>query len=326
MRLLILGGTMFLGPHLIDAAAARGHSVTIFHRGKHALDDRPAVERIAGDRKVAADLATLAARGPFDAVIDTCGYVPRHVRESATALRGVTAKYVFISSISAHAEPFSAAEEDAPLAAPVAADVEAVTGETYGPLKAGCEAAARDVFGDGAFVVRPGLIVGPLDPTDRYTYWVRRLGRPGPVLAPGDGSRLVQFVDVRDLAEFTVGLLDRACGGTWNVTGTSIRFDAFLAGIATAGGTSPDLRWTSEDRLLAAGAQPWSEVPLWIGPDDQTTGIARALADGLRLRDPVETARDTLAWDRTRDALRPMAAGMTPEREAEVLGKVLRNE
>jgi 2'-hydroxyisoflavone reductase len=319
MRLLVLGGTVFLGPHLVDAARARGHSVTVVHRGLHGADLPADVERLTGDRTRADDLAAVASRGPWDAVVDTCGYVPRVVRDSGRALRDAVGSYVFVSSISAHAEPFSAADEDAPLAPPVASGVETVTGETYGPLKAACEAAAHDVFGDRALVVRPGLIVGPRDPTDRYTYWVRRLTRGGAVLAPGDGSRLVQYVDARDLAAFVVTLLERGRGGTWNVTGRPQRFDAFLSAVAQAVGATPDLRWTPEDALLARGAQPWMEVPLWIGPQDQTTGIARALADGLALRDPVGTARATWEWDRTRDASRPLSAGMTPEREATLL-------
>ena len=363
MRILLLGGTVFLGPALVDAATARGHSVTLFHRGKHAVPAAHAaaaaaagVEVLTGDRNVAADLAALAEGRAWDAVIDTCGYFPRQVRASAAALRAHAASYVFISSISVYADRWTAADEDAPVAVhvpPLADDVATITGENYGPLKAACEDAARAAFGDGAILVRPGLIVGPLDPSDRYTYWVRRLARGGDVVAPGDGSRRVQIVDVRDLAEFVVGCLERRGDGgaagagddgerggsnsdggsdarpgghAFSVCGESMRFDAFLdtirRGIALARAGAPvptTVRWVPEDALLARGVAPWSDLPVWIAHQDQTTGIARAVAAGLRLRDPVETARATYEWDLTRDPSKPLLAGLTADREAEIL-------
>ena len=316
MRLLILGGTVFLGPHLLEAA--RAHELTIFHRGKHPSDAPPAVTRIVGDRERAADLNALAKRGPWDAVIDTCGYLPRQVQTSAAVLHGVAERYVFVSSLSVYDDPVGAVDENAPLAAPIA-PVEKVTPESYGPMKAACEAEVRDAFAEHALVLRPGLIVGPRDPTDRYTYWIRRVARGGPVLAPGDGARQVQFVDVRDLAAFTIHLLERRASGTLNVTGTPLRFDAFLGGAATALSTTPELRWTPETRLLEKGVQPWVDLPLWIAGQDQTAGIARALASGLSLRDPADTARATWAWDRTRDASKPLVAGLSDDREAALL-------
>ncbi len=316
MRILILGGTVFLGPHLVEAA--RGHDVTIFHRGKHPSDAPPEVRRIVGDRDRVADLSALAKKGPWDAVIDTCGYLPRQVRTSAAVLHGVADRYVFVSSISVYDDPVGAVDENAPLAAPVEA-VEKVTPETYGPMKAACEAEARDAFAERALVLRPGLIVGPRDPTDRYTYWIRRVARGGPMLAPGDGSRRVQFVDVRDLAAFTVHLLSRRMGGTLNVTGLPLRFDTFLRVAAEATGVTPDLRWTPETDLLGRGVAPWVDLPLWIAGQDQTAGVARALASGLRLRDPIETARATWAWDRARDPSTPLLAGLSDDREAALL-------
>lgn len=320
MRILIVGGTVFLGPALIEAARARGHEVTVFHRGRHALADAASngVAEIVGDRNRPADVDLLAA-GTWDVAFDTCGYVPRHVRDIARVLEPRCGRYVFVSSVSALAQPFSAADEDCPDAAAVADGVEQVTGETYGPLKAACERAARDAFGERALVVRPGLIVGPRDPSDRYTYWVRRLDRGGVVLAPGDGSRLVQCVDVRDLAEFSVAAAAAGASGKFHVCGRPQRFDAFLAAIAAGAGVTPTLRWMPEETLVARGVAPWTDLPVWIAGEDQTTGIRRALAAGLRVRDPVETARATAAWDRTRDPLRPLATGLTPEREAAVL-------
>jgi len=317
MRILILGGTVFLGPHLVEAAAPQ-HEVTIFHRGRHPSDAPPAVRRIQGDRDRPSDLAALAKRGPWDVVIDTCGYLPRQVGMSAAVLHGVAERYVFVSSISVYEDPVGPPDENAPLAAPID-PVEKVTPETYGPMKAACEAEARDAFAERALVIRPGLIVGPKDPTDRYTYWIRRVAKGGPLLAPGDGARRVQFVDVRDLASFTIGLVARRLGGTFNVTGTPLRFDELLTGAARALGTRPSPRWMPENDLLAKGVQPWVDLPLWIAGQDQTAGISRALASGLALRDPVETAHATWTWDRTRDPGKPLVAGLSDEREAALL-------
>lgn len=308
---------MFLGPHLLEAAGPE-HELTIFHRGRHPSDAPPSVRRIVGDRDRPSDLAALARRGPFDAVIDTCGYLPKQVGTSAAVLHGVAERYVFVSSLSVYEDAAGAADENAPLVAPVEPPTK-VTPETYGPMKAACEAEVRETFAERATVVRPGLIVGPKDPTDRYTYWIRRVARGGPVLAPGDGARLVQFVDVRDLAAFTLGLVTHRVGGTFNVTGSPLRFDELLAGTARALGTQPAVRWVPEDALLAKGIRPWVDLPLWIAGQDQTAGISRALASGLTLRDPVETARATWSWDRTRDPSQPLAAGLSDEREAELL-------
>ena len=337
MRILILGGTIFVGPHLIDAAHAAGHSVTIFHRGRHPFAPRDGVEVIVGDRTNAADLAALAERGragggTWDAVIDTCGYLPRVVRASALALRESARCYVFISSLSALADTFGPGDEDAGTAPRLAVEPTAMTGETYGALKAGCEDAVRDVFGDGAVIVRPGYIVGPLDPSDRYTYWIRRIARGGDVLAPGDGSRKLQFVHARDLADFTVSLATRVAAmvpsaatptapRTFHVTGHSLRFDAFLAGVASACGTAPTIRWVPEDVLLANAANGWTNLPIWSPGEDHVSRIDRALAAGLSLRDPVATAADTLVWDRSRDASRPLVAGMDAALESEILGR-----
>ncbi len=347
MRILLLGGTIFLGRHFADAALAAGHALTLFHRGRHTWDGPDAVTRVTGDRNVPADLDALAAAGAehggWDAVIDTSAYVPRHVRDAGRALAPLVRHYQVVTSISVYADTFADGGEAAPLAKlPPGADpaTETVTGETYGPLKAACEVAAQDAFaarGVCVSAVRPGLIVGPRDPTDRWTWWVRRLARPGPIVAPGDGSRRVQFVDGRDLAAFMLRVVEAAGGRplgpagdlaacAFNVTGAAVRFDAFLAavarGIAEATGAPcvPDLRWIPEDVLLARGAAPWSEVPVWSGPEDHRTEFSRARAAGLTLRDVAATARDTFLWDRTRDPAAPLRAGTTPARERILLG------
>jgi 2'-hydroxyisoflavone reductase len=330
MRLLILGGTVFLGRHLVEAALAKGHHVTLFNRGRSGEPpSAAALERVVGDRNVEDDLARLAA-GKWDAVVDTCAYYPRQIEMAAAALAGRVGRYLVVSSISAYAEAFGASSaqgdsEDAPLAEwPAGLPFEEkITGETYGPLKAACERATLAAFGDRAIVVRPGLIVGPNDPSDRYTYWITRAVRGGEAVAPGDGARLVQYVDVRDLAEFMLRLVEApsAAKNVYTVTGKPERFDAFLAAVSAATGSSATWRWIPEVELLAQRVGPWMDLPLWIDGRDQRLGIDRALAAGLRLRPGVETARATYEWDRLRPPDAPRKAGLTPEREAEVLAR-----
>lgn len=329
MRLVVLGGTIFLGRHVADLALQAGHDVLLFHRGRHPWTGAPGAVRVPGDRNVPADLVMLAkvvaADGRADAVIDTSAYVPRHVATAARALGGVADRYVFVSTLSVYAAPFGPGGEDAERLPAPAAEVESVTGETYGPLKRACEDEADRALGERAVVVRPGLIVGPHDPTDRYTWWVRRASRGGEMLAPGDGSRLVQCVDVRDLSAFLLRVAERGAPGPCNVTGRPERFDRVVGtaidAARAAGLATPTVRWVPEDVLAARGAQPWSEIPLWIGAEDQRTNISRAVSHGLALRDLAETARDTLAWDRGRDAAAPFRAGMTEEREAALLSR-----
>lgn len=322
MNVLVLGGTRFLGRHLVEALLARGHAVTLFHRGRSGPDLFPQAERLHGDR----DGALQALRGRrWDAAVDTCGYVPRVVRQSVRLLARAVRHYVFVSSISVYpADLAPGADEQAPTL-PLRDAASEDVARDYGALKAACEREVAAVFGPRALVVRPGLIVGPHDPTGRFTYWPLRLARGGTVLAPGDPNLPVQLVDARDLAGWIVGCVERGLGGVFNATGPErpLRFGAFLEACAQAVGSDARFEWVAEDFLLARGVQPWTELPLWL-PAPQTAlarvAIGRALAAGLALRPLEDTARDTLAWARTAPGAASVpAATMTAARERDLL-------
>ena len=326
MRILILGGTVFLGRALTDAALALGHGVTHLHRGITAGRD-PRVETIVADR-ASATLADVLRGGRWDAVVDTSGYLPQVVRRSAETLEGRVGRYAFVSSISAY-RSFARApvEETAELQSPPEPLPDAMTPELYGALKAGCEAVVRRTFGDAALLVRPGLIVGPHDPTDRFTWWPWRAARGGPFAAPGRPGRKVQFVDVRDLAEWIVAMLARGGSGTFNATGPaeSISMEELLRVCVGVAATGADPQWLPDDFLLGHGVGPWIEMPLWVPESDDTlrglmdVGIGRALAAGLRSRPLEETVRDTLQWARTRRSDHAWKAGLPREREDALL-------
>src|SRR5579872_4273010 len=217
MKLLILGGTVFLGRHIVEAALARGHEVTLFNRGQHNPDLFPEVEKLRGDRN--GDLAALQGR-QWDAAIDTSGFVPRVVRASAEALANAVKHYTFISSISVYADFTKLGiDESSPVAKLVDESVEEVTGETYGGLKALCEQAAEEALPGKVLIVRPGLIVGPDDQTDRFTYWPYRVAQGGEMLAPGRPAHQEQFIDVRDLAQWIVRMVEAGKTGVYNATG-----------------------------------------------------------------------------------------------------------
>jgi len=313
VRLLVLGGTVFLGRHLVDAALARGHEVTLFNRGQTNSELFPDVERLRGDRD--GDLSALE-RGSWDAVVDTSGYVPRVVRASAELLADRVEHYTFVSSVSAYGD-FSRvglSEDDA--VEPLAEESEDVA-EHYGPLKALCEQAVESVFPGRSLVVRPGIIVGPHDPTDRFTYWPVRSARGGEVLAPGDPNRQVQVIDCRDLAAWMVRLVEDRVTGTLNATGPGQPLT--MEGMLAACGAE-ELTWVSDEFLLEREVGPWMELPLWVsGPEWAgllSVDISRAVAAGLSFRPIEETARDTLAWASSRELTK---AGLAPERESELL-------
>jgi 2'-hydroxyisoflavone reductase len=327
VHVLILGGTVFLGRHLVEAALARGHAVTLFNRGRHGAELFPEVEKLRGDRDGA--MAALDGRG-FDAVIDTCGYVPRVVRASAELLAPRAGHYTFISSISVYASYEKAGiDESDPVGTLADPTVEAITGETYGPLKALCERAAEEAMPGRTLVVRPGLIVGPHDPTDRYTYWPARVARGGRFVAPERPGYLVQYIDVRDLAAWTIRMVEAGKTGVYNATGPAQPqpLGDLLDRCGEAAGAPAEPAWASADFLAEHGVQPWSELPLWVpeGPDSagfSQVDIARAVAEGLTFRPALETAADTLAWARTRPADHQWRAGLAPEKEAELLAKL----
>jgi 2'-hydroxyisoflavone reductase len=334
MHILILGGTRFVGRHLVNVALARNHTVTLFNRGKTDAAIFPDVEQIHGDRASAADLAQLQGRS-WDAVIDTCGYIPGMVRLSAQALKDQTAHYTFISSISVYADTRVAGiTEDYPVgtlsdeAASAITTHEGVTGETYGPLKALCEQEVLRAFPAKSLVIRPGLIVGPNDATDRFTYWPQRVANGGAVLAPGSADWVTQVIDVRDLAEWTMGRVEAQQAGIYQATGPAheLTFGALLLTCQQASNSKADIVWVDEQWLLTQNVAPWSDLPLWIPMSDPDyTGFSRmncakAIATGLRFRPIAQTVRDTLAWHATRNVTE-LKAGLKPERENELLAK-----
>lgn len=324
MKLLILGGTRFLGPTLVEAARARGHALTLFNRGKSNPGLFPDVEQIHGDRDGKLD----GLRGRrWDAVIDTSGYVPRVVRMSAELLAPSVERYVFISTISVYDEsiPPGSAESAklATLPDPKSEDVRA----HYGALKALCEQAAEAALPGRTLSVRPGLIVGPGDGTDRFTYWPVRLDRGGEVLCPGDGSDPVQIVDVRDLAAWTIEMAERRETGVYNAVGPASRLTAREMLEACRPPTSDArLAWVPWAFLAAQHVEPWSDMPACIPAAGEGGGLAqvsaaRAVAEGLRFRPVAETARDTLAWWKALPEERRASprAGLSAAREREVL-------
>lgn len=331
LRLLILGGTGFLGPATVEYARARGHRLTLFHRGRTNPHLFPEIEKLHGDRdpRVGDGLSALEGR-EWDAVIDNSGYVPRHVAASAELLSERVRRYLFVSSVSVYAD-FSqdGIDEESPVARLEDPAVEEITGATYGALKALCEEAAEAALPGRVAVVRPTLIVGPRDPSDRFTFWPVRIERGGEVLCPGAPLDPVQYVDVRDLAAFLVTLIERETTGVFNATGPTSGFSIgeLLFGCkAVLGG---DARWTfvPAEFLAEHGVRPWTQMPVWVPPVGESRGMGtvsgeRARAAGLRYRPFARTVEATLAWwhaqpDERRERLR---AGITPEREAEVLG------
>ena len=326
MNILILGGTIFLGRAIVEAALARGHTLTLFNRGQHNAHLFADVEKLHGDRD--GELGVLHGRH-WDAVIDTCGYLPRIVRDSAEALADSVERYVFISTISVYANYATLGlDETAPVGTLADPSVELITGESYGPLKALCEQAVEQTLPGRTLLIRPGLIVGPNDPTDRFSYWVARAARGGEILAPGDPQRHIQVVDVRDLAAWTVRMVEAQSTGVYNITGPlePIRFAQFLHGCIAEADTDARLTWACEAFLLAQGVEPWSDMPLWLAieqePDSVGFGdisIARALATGLEFRSLRETIHDTHVWVQARPADHVWRAGISAEREAELL-------
>ena len=318
MRILVIGGTSFVGRHFAAHALAAGHEVTLFNRGRTNPELFPEAERIRGDRD--GGLAPLAGRS-WDAVLDTCGYVPRVVGDAVRLLADAVDRYAFVSTLSVHPDDVEpGATEDAPLLDAAAPDVESVTDVTYGPLKVACEREVASAFGDRALIVRPGLIVGPDDPTDRFTYWVRRVADGGEVLAPAPPGYRVQFIDARDLAALTLHLLEGGTAGVFSAIAPPVPLGDLLEACRAASGSDASWTWVPEPFLRERGVQPWSDLPLWL-PDDPGANEfdpSRALAAGLAPRSTEATVRDTLTWDRARPRA-PLQAGLSPDREREIL-------
>jgi 2'-hydroxyisoflavone reductase len=327
LRILILGGTGFTGPHQVRYAVARGHKVTVFNRGKTNPGSVPAtVERLEGDRN--GQLDALKGR-EWDAVIDVPSTLPRWVRDAATLLKDSAGQYVFISTISVYKdESKPGADETSPLMELADPTVEEVSGGNYGGLKALAEKEAEKAFPGRTTVIRPGLIVGQGDNSDRFTYWPARIARGGEVLAPGNPNDPVQFIDVRDLAEWIIRMVEQKAFGTYNAVGPEHRLSMaeMLYGIKAVTTAGAQFTWVPATFLEAQKVGPWSDMPVWIPPVGDMAGfgtisIKRALDKGLTFRSLADTAQATLEFHESRPADRKakLRAGLTPEREAEVL-------
>ncbi len=322
MKLLIIGGTIFLGRALVDAALERGHEVTLFNRGRSSPGAIPGAETVIGDRDT--DLDRLRGRR-WDAVIDTCGYLPRQVALSTAALRQSADHYCFISTISVYpvAGPPNRDESSSVLALEDDS-IEAVTEESYGPLKVRCEQVVQDAFPHAAFIIRSGLIVGPRDPTNRFTYWVTRAARGGDAIAP-PARQPVQFIDARDLAAFILLGTEARLAGVYNVTGPAERmsFGQLLPIAREALGSGVRFHHVSDDFLRRQGVAEFMGLPLWLNRDAaesfMTFNIEKARAAGLSFRPLAQTINDTCEWARTLtdDVSKP--ADLAPERERALL-------
>jgi 2'-hydroxyisoflavone reductase len=331
LRILILGGTGFIGPHQVRYALSRGHTITVFNRGRREQDWPGPVEELLGDRDTGY-LESLRGRN-WDVCIDNPTMLPFWVRDAGLALHDKVKQYLFISTVSAYAENKTVgADETAPLANYTGQDAMAETQETlrahmaelYGPLKAVSEREAQKYFPGKATIVRPGLIAGPGDESDRFTYWPVRLSRGGEVLAPGDGSDPIQLIDVRDLAEWTIRLAESRTPGVFNATGPAqpMTMRDMLAMIASSLQVSPTITWASTQFLEAQHIQAWSDMPVWVPAEGDSAGFARrsierALKAGLTFRPLATTSADTLAWFRQQPDARQakLRAGLTPDRE-----------
>ncbi|HEX2996715.1 MAG TPA: NAD-dependent epimerase/dehydratase family protein [Anaerolineales bacterium] len=324
MRILIIGGTKFAGRHLVEAALGRNHEVTLFNRGKTNPGLFPQVEIILGDREK--DVDKLKGR-IWDAVVDVAGYLPRLVRLSAETLKDSVSQYVFISSISVYEDVSKVGvDESAPVAKIQNETTEEITGETYGPLKALCEQVVQSIYGERALIIRPGLIVGPHDPTDRFTYWPVRVARSGEVLAPHSPQAPIHIIDARDLADFVIKLVEEHAFGVYNATGPDyeLTIGRLLDVCKQVSGSDANFKWASLEFLNQNNVQPWSDMPVWVPDEGETEGFARidvskAIRAGLKFRPLEETVRDTLAWAKLRPADHEWRAGLKMEREQELL-------
>ena len=315
MRILVLGGTQFLGRHTVEAALARGHEVTMFNRGQTRPDLFPDVEKLRGDRD-----------GNLDAVVDTSGYVPRIVRETIDAL-GDVGHYTFVSSISVYEDLSTPPTESSPLGR--LKEPTEDWREAYGELKVLCENVVRNRFPE-AFIPRPGLIVGPWDPTGRFTYWPMRLAAGGRVLAPLPADADTQVIDARDLAEWIVRAAEERLAGTYNAVGPITTREHVLETCRSVAGTDAELVWVDPGFLHEQGVAEWMELPLWLY-DEQYRGMLSvdptpALAAGLQPRPLSETVRDTLAWALSDEAPSEFPAGLDREKEQAVLDGWLSKE
>ncbi len=318
VNILVVGGTRFLGPAIVEAALGRGHRVTLFNRGRSNPVLFPGLRQIRGDR--VADAGLLGAES-FDVAIDVAGMAPADVAPVVNALVGRVGLYVFVSTISVYAD-HSIPQVEGQRTLPVRKGQG--PGEAYGASKAAAEAVVTEAFAERALVIRPGLIVGPHDRTDRFAYWPRRIARGGRVLAPGGPGHACQFIDVRDLGSWIVRGAENDLSGTFNATGIPTTLGELLNScqkVITA--ARSELVWVSDQALLDAKVEPWMGVPLWVKVPGweahAEASIDKALATGLAFRSIEETIADTLVWDLARGGPPPGQEGLSAEREAQLL-------
>jgi 2'-hydroxyisoflavone reductase len=330
LKILFLGGTAFLGPAQVEYALARGHTVTLFNRGRTNPHLFPEAEKLVGDRSTP-DYSALEGR-EWDAVIDNSANVATWLDDSTQLLQDRAGRYLFVSSISAHSDNSIIGQtEDGPVFSEEdyneAIASGAGMGAAFGPNKAQAERLTFRAFGDRGIVVRPGLIVGPMDNSGRFTYWPVRIDRGGEVLAPGDGSDLTQIVDVRDLAQFMIHLVEREMTGTFNATGpeSPLTMAEMLGGIRAVTSTPVTLTWVAADFLREQEVGAWMEMPCWVYPSPETAGFSaydctKAIEAGLTFRSLADTARDTLEWWKSLPEDRKgLRTGIDPEKEANIL-------
>ncbi|MFF8613027.1 NAD-dependent epimerase/dehydratase family protein [Streptomyces sp. NPDC015350] len=342
----MLGGTEFVGRAVTEEALARGWEVTVFHRGRHAAP--PGVAELLGDRTAEDGLAALAAPGPrtgngnangdaydWDLVVDTWTGAPSAVRDAARLLADRAGRYVYVSSRSVYDYPAPAGlPEDAPLVAGASPDEDGKDGEVpYALAKRGGELAALDAFGDRALLVRAGLILGPGENVGRLPWWLTRIARGGPVLAPGTPDLRLQYIDARDLANWLLDAGSSGLGGPYNLVSRSghATMGQLLDACVRATGSDATLRWTPAETVLAAGVEPWSDLPVWVPPGElydavHRGDVSKAYASGLRCRPVEETVADTWKWLEELGGRAPQRAdrptlGLDPRVEAELLAE-----
>lgn len=328
MKLLILGGTRFLGRYLVESALEHGHEVTLFNRGKYDPHVFPQVEKLVGDRDGGLD----ALKGrTWDAVIDTCGFYPRIVQMSAELLKEHVGHYTFISSCSVYEDLSQGIDESSAVATMPQDKLDEIQTDTsgpanteyYGALKALCEEAIDQVMPGRTLHIRAGLIVGPNDYSDRFTYWPSRIAKGGDVLAPDMKGQQITVVDVRDIADWIVRSVEASLTGVYNCSGAAVTMEEILEACKNASGSDAQIIYAAESFLKEQEIAPWVELPLWL-PSDGPIGLyeihnGKAFASGFTARPMLDTVRDTLAWDRTRPADLERKAGLDPEKEAKAL-------
>lgn len=326
MRILMIGGTRFLGRAMVEEAVSQGHTVTLFNRGQSNRDLFPDLEHLHGDRD--RDLSALQGR-QWDIAIDTCGYIPRHVRMTAELLADAVEHYTFISSISVYSRFSAGMDEYGPLGLLDDPTVEQITGETYGPLKVLCEQAAEAAMPGRVLHMRAGLIVGRYDPTDRFSYWPLRVARGGDFVAPGGPQYPVQFIDVRDISAFTLALAATHSTGVYNVTGPErvMTLGEVITTSQQITGARATPVWMDKDFLLANDVQPWVELPLWIPESEDNSHTMnqvsnqKAVQAGLTFHPLAETISDLFTWAAARPADYTLRAGLSAEKERALLEK-----